>query len=132
MGIGFPAAAAGFDAEKMRLHGGVAPGQQFHANARGGFQDFPLGRANMALGVAIGFKEGHDVGFVVAGDAPNVEIEQRIWPRSSALRNPTETPVARATWARESPRRRRKRRKRWPGIWGASAGAATTPCFFRT
>src|SRR5579859_4876635 len=61
-----------------------------------------------------------------------VAMEQRICPRSRALRNPTETLVARATWARESLRRMRMRRKRWPGSCGASAGAETRPCFFRT
>jgi len=50
-----------------------------------------------------------------------VATEERIWPRSSELRNPTETPVARATCARESPRRVRSRRKRWPGSVAASA-----------
>src|SRR5580704_15752749 len=39
-----------------------------------------------------------------------VATEERICPRSSALRNPTDTRVARATCARESPRRVRNRR----------------------
>src|SRR5271170_5911300 len=62
----------------------------------------------------------------------SVEMEERIWPRSNALKKPTETRVARATCARESPRRVRKRRNFWPGSCGASAGAETTPCFLRT
>jgi hypothetical protein len=38
--IGFAAAAARLDAKEMWLHGSVAPGQQLHAHAFGGFQDF--------------------------------------------------------------------------------------------
>ena len=33
MGIRFATTTAGLYAEKMRLHRGVAPGEQFHANA---------------------------------------------------------------------------------------------------
>src|SRR5260370_23420111 len=61
-----------------------------------------------------------------------VATEERIWPRSSELRKPTETPVERATCARDRPRRVRKRRKRCPGREAASAGRATGPWRFRT
>src|SRR5579859_3877103 len=67
--VGFAAVAAGLDAEKMRLHGGVAPGEQFHAHALGSLQDFAFARADQAGIVLGGFKEGKDVGAVVAGDA---------------------------------------------------------------
>ena len=39
MCVRFAAAAAGLDAEEMRLHHFVAPSEQFHANAFGGFED---------------------------------------------------------------------------------------------
>ena len=42
--VGFTAAAAGLDAKEMRLHGFVAPGKKFHANAFGGFEDAAFGR----------------------------------------------------------------------------------------
>ena len=40
--VGFAAATAGFDAEEMRFHGGVAPGEKLHADVGAGFQDFAL------------------------------------------------------------------------------------------
>src|SRR5690348_7370094 len=40
VGIGFAAAAAGFDSKQMRLHRRLAPGQKFHAHARRCLQDF--------------------------------------------------------------------------------------------
>src|SRR5260221_14115754 len=67
--VGLAAAAAGLDAEKMRLHDGVAPGEQFHANAFGGFEDFTLGGADQSRVVFSVFEEGQNVGAVVAGDA---------------------------------------------------------------
>src|SRR5271170_2476464 len=61
MGIGFAAAAAGFDAEEVRFHGGVAPGKQLHADGGAGLEDFALGRTDERLSVAVGFKHGKDV-----------------------------------------------------------------------
>src|SRR5258707_7011279 len=67
--VGFAAAAAGLDAEEVRLHGSVAPGQQLHANAFGGLEDFALRGANHAGIVGGRFKEGKDVGVVITSDA---------------------------------------------------------------
>ncbi len=69
MCVGFAAASAGLDAEKMRLHGGIAPGQKLHADFRTGFKDFALRRANQRLGVPVRFKHGKDIGFVKARNA---------------------------------------------------------------
>ena len=46
VGVGFAATAAGFHAEKMRLHGGIAPSEEFHAHAGIGLQNFSLRRAH--------------------------------------------------------------------------------------
>lgn len=69
MSIRFAAAAAWFDAEKVRFHSGVAPGQEFHADLGAGFEDFALRGANEELDVPIRLKHRKDVGFVIAGDA---------------------------------------------------------------
>src|SRR5260370_37304861 len=69
MGIRFAAATAGLDAEKMRFHGGVAPGEQLHANAGRSFQDFALPRADMALSVAVRFKQREEIDFLQTGNA---------------------------------------------------------------
>lgn len=67
--VGFAAATAGFDAEEMRFHGGVAPGEKLHADVGTGFEDFALGSANERLGVSIGFEHGKDIGFIETRDA---------------------------------------------------------------
>src|SRR5258708_31381306 len=67
--VGFTAAASGFDAEKMRLHRRVSPGQQFHAHVRRSLQDFPLIWAYEARIIAGSFEEGENVGAIEAGDA---------------------------------------------------------------
>src|SRR5258708_23175964 len=69
MRVGFAAAASRFDAEKMRLHRRVSPGQQLHAHFRRGFQDFSLVRAHEARIISGGFEERKNVGAVEAGDA---------------------------------------------------------------
>jgi len=69
VGVGFAAVSAGLDAEKVWLHGGVAPGEQFHANFGAGFEDFALRRTDQELRVAIGVEHGKDVGLIEAGDA---------------------------------------------------------------
>src|SRR6266436_1394837 len=51
------AAAAGFHAEEVWLHGGVAPGEKFHADLGAGFEDFALRRAHKMLAFAVGFEE---------------------------------------------------------------------------
>src|SRR5258708_22037269 len=66
---GFAAVATGLDAEEVRLHGSIAPGQQLHANAFGGLEDFALRGANHAGIVGGRFKEGKDVGVVITSDA---------------------------------------------------------------
>src|SRR5260370_20532931 len=67
--VGFTAAASGFDAEKMRLHRRVSPGQQLHAHVRRGLQDFSLIRTHEARMFAGRFEEGKNVRTVEAGDA---------------------------------------------------------------
>ena len=67
--VGFAAGATGLDAEEMRFHGGVAPGEKFHADLGTGFEDLALGRANKVLSVTVGFKHGEDIGFVKTRDA---------------------------------------------------------------
>jgi len=67
--IGFAAAAAGFDAKEMRLHGGVAPGEQLHADFGICFENFAFRGANERGGVAVGVEKRDDVGFVEAGNA---------------------------------------------------------------
>ncbi len=69
MGVRFAAAAARFDAEEVRFHGGVAQGEEFHADRGAGFEDFALGGADERLSFAVGFKHGKNVGFVEACDA---------------------------------------------------------------
>jgi hypothetical protein len=69
VGVGFSAAASRFNSEKVRLHGGVAPGEQFHTNVRTGFQNFALGRANERRSVPVGFEHGQNVGFIETRDA---------------------------------------------------------------
>ena len=68
--IRFAAASAGSDAEKMRLHGGLTPGQQFHAHAGCDLQYFPLGRPDQPRIFCRGFKERKDVRAVKARNAP--------------------------------------------------------------
>src|SRR5713226_5620410 len=67
--VGFTAAPSGFDAEKMRLHHRVSPGQQLHAHFRRGFQDFSLIGAYQPRIIAGGFEERKNVGAVEARDA---------------------------------------------------------------
>src|SRR6266404_3268081 len=69
VGVGFAAAAAGFHAEEVRLHGGVAPGEKFHADLGAGFEDFALRGTHKMLPFTVRFEEGDDVGFVKTGDA---------------------------------------------------------------
>ena len=63
------AAAVWFHAEEMRLHGGVAPSQEFHANARGGLQNFSLLGAHQARILSRSFEKGKDIRAIKAGDA---------------------------------------------------------------
>src|SRR5882762_5583569 len=67
--VGCAAAAAGFDAKKMRLHRRVPPGKQLHAHAGRGLQDFSLIWAHEARIITGGFEEGKNIGAVEAGDA---------------------------------------------------------------
>ena len=67
--IGFAAAAARFDAEEMWFHHRIAPGEQFHANIRGGFQDFSLVGPDEPRVFTGGFEKRKDVRAIKAGDA---------------------------------------------------------------
>src|SRR5262252_8531286 len=62
------AVAARLDAEKMRFHGSVAPGEQFHANAFGGFEDFAFSRFHHARVLFCRLEEGKNIGPVIARD----------------------------------------------------------------
>src|SRR5260370_28978659 len=53
----------------MRLHGGVAPGKKFHANAFGGFENFAFRGPNEFGIVLCRLKEGKNIGAIVARDA---------------------------------------------------------------
>src|SRR6266478_3403691 len=68
--VGFAAAPAGLDAEKMRLHGGVAPSQEFHAHASVGFQNFSLLGTHQAGVFSGGFEERKNIGAIETRDAP--------------------------------------------------------------
>src|SRR5712692_3707411 len=64
--VRFAAAGLRSDAEQVRLHDGIAPGQEFHANTGPRFQHFALLRRHHS---AVGFrriKKIEDVGFVEA------------------------------------------------------------------
>src|SRR5215831_18181543 len=67
--VRFAAASAGFHTKKMRLHGGIAPGQQFHANIRRGFENFPFRWPDQALMFAGGLEECKDVRAIELSDA---------------------------------------------------------------
>lgn len=69
MSIRFTAAPAGFDAKKVRFHGGVAPGKEFHADLGTGFEDLALGGTNEGLDVPIRLKHRKDIGLVETCDA---------------------------------------------------------------
>src|SRR6266481_6375506 len=61
--------APGFDAEEMRFHRGIAPGEQFHADLRCRLQDFSLRWPNEPGMLPGGFEKREDVGAIEAGDA---------------------------------------------------------------
>jgi len=67
--IGLAAAAARFDAEKMRFHGSVAPGEQFHADAAAAFEDLSFGWTNERRCIAVRVEQRHEVRFVESRDA---------------------------------------------------------------
>src|SRR4249920_121279 len=60
------AACLGCDPKKMRLHDGVAPSEQFHADSVSGFEHFSLGGAHLATAGAASVEEIKDVGFIEA------------------------------------------------------------------
>jgi len=67
--VRFAAAAAGFNAKKMRLHGHVAPSQEFHADFRAGLQNFAVRWTDERRSVAVGLEKREEIGFVEARDA---------------------------------------------------------------
>ena len=69
VGISFAASSSRLDAEQMRFHRGVAPGEELHAHLGAGFEDFAFGRANQGTGVAIGIKQRGDIGLIESSDA---------------------------------------------------------------
>ena len=69
VGVGFAAATARTHAEEMRLHGGVAPGEKLHADARSGFQNFSLRTTHEARIFSRGFEKGENIGAVETRDS---------------------------------------------------------------
>ena len=67
--VGFAAAAAGFDAKKMRFHGCLAPGQKLHAYSGCRFQNFSLTWPHEARIFRCGFEEREDVCSIEASNA---------------------------------------------------------------
>ena len=67
--VGFTAAAAGFDAKKVRFHGRLAPGQKLHTDSGSRFQDFSLAWPHEARIFRRRFKEREDVRAIETGDA---------------------------------------------------------------
>src|SRR5450432_1064666 len=57
------------DAEQVRFHHGVAPGEQFHAYARGGFQNLSVAGAHEPWILSRRLKKGKNIRAVKAGDA---------------------------------------------------------------
>src|ERR1700724_4195858 len=69
VGVGFAAATAGFHTKKMRLHGGISPRQEFHANAGIRLQNFSLRRTHEAGILACSFEQRKNIGAIEARDA---------------------------------------------------------------
>src|SRR5215467_231087 len=67
--VGLAASTPGLHAEEVRFHRGATPGEQFHANVRGGFQNFSFGRTDKALMFTRGLEEGKDVRAIELRDA---------------------------------------------------------------
>src|ERR1700738_4507186 len=68
--VRFTAAPTWLHAKEVRLHGGVAPGKQFHAHARSGLQNFALRWAHQARIFLSGFEKRKNVSPIKACDAP--------------------------------------------------------------
>src|SRR5208282_2287853 len=66
VGVGLAAAGLGRDAEQVRLHYLVAPGEQLHAHAGTGHEHLTLGRAHQSGIQFRGIEKIKDVGAVVA------------------------------------------------------------------
>ena len=67
--IRFAATATRLDPEEVRLHDGLAPGEEFHAHVRSGFKNFSLRGAHEARIFTRSLKEGKDIGAVETGNA---------------------------------------------------------------
>src|SRR5262249_48940655 len=64
--VGLAAAATGLDAEQVRLHGLVAPGEKLHADAFGGFEDAAFAGRDKARVFLGRIEERQKVGVVKA------------------------------------------------------------------
>lgn len=62
-------AAARFDAKKMGLHGGLTPGQKFHADAGSGLQNLSLSRTDEARIFGGRFKKRKNIRAIKTRDA---------------------------------------------------------------
>src|SRR5580692_3944893 len=67
--VGFAAAAAGFDPKKMGFHCRLAPGEELHAHAGSGLENFSLAWPHEPRIFRGGFKERKNIGAVEARDA---------------------------------------------------------------
>ncbi len=67
--VGFATAATGFDAEKVRLHHCVSPGQQLHAHIGSRLEDFSLIGAHQTRSIAGSFEERKNVRSIEARNA---------------------------------------------------------------
>src|SRR6266568_6544703 len=64
--VGFATARVWSNAEKMRLHDRISPGQQLHADSRASFQDFACIRPHQMFVGFRGVVKIENVGFVIA------------------------------------------------------------------
>src|SRR5215467_2991931 len=69
VGVGLAAIATRLDAEQMRFHGGVAPGQKLHAHAFAGLEDLAFARFDHAGVFLRRLKERKNVRAVMTRDA---------------------------------------------------------------
>ena len=67
--IRFAAAAAWFDAKKMRLHGGLAPREKLHAHTWSGLENFSLAGPDEPRIFRRGFEERKNICAVKTRDA---------------------------------------------------------------
>ena len=85
----------------------------------------------MALSVAVRFKKREDIGLVETGDAPQRGDGRRIWPRSRALRKPTETSGGLCHFGEGKPTTHPKAAKILAGVLGSIGRRGDQPLFLQ-